>query len=691
MFPSSLRLLVALIAGILCEMYGLVPLSAVYLICSIAVVWTFLFIWISVPARYSIYLTPVHGCMIWIMWICTGYFVSALQDPRLRENWIGNRLQPGDQWIGVCKSLEEKSSTYPCVMEARYLIHASGKTETCTGKVLCYLRKAAYARLPQAGDMLLIRKTPTKLAHRTNPGMPDYAGYMEHQQIYHEVFLDSTEWKYLKPGKTGYFSAVATDLLRFFNYLKISCKHKLHDFLSDPDIRGFAYAMVTGDRGEMDPTIIQSYRNTGTIHILAISGLHIGVLFGACMFILSLCRIPTHMRVLIALLCAWLFVIFSGMAPSACRAALMISLILLPQWVLKRPVSSIDALVSSAILLLIIHPAWIMDIGFQLSYLAVAGILLYYPFLYRCLQTENRIVKKCWSMIAVSVAAQVLILPLSIYYFHQFPVLFFITNLIAVPLSGILLILTCVLLIIPWSSLLFYIAKLILITGYILQGSIQWFHAMKWSQVENLFISFSEMIWMFICLFGMMAFFMKRSRSALAIAMLGFLGFWINRDYVFLQSCTQQKFIVYHIPHVSLLEWVEGQKAFCWLSGNRHQQDDIRELSVSKSLFHIRRQDLATDSTSCTHVFTWNHLQFIQLDGRKQEFLFFREATFPCFIIVTHNAKPDSTWLQHVSPRAVIADGTNTFGTIAKWKNVCEHLNLHFHATSEKGAFVLNL
>ncbi|SFV31838.1 ComEC/Rec2 family competence protein [Thermoflavifilum thermophilum] len=691
MLPSSLRLLIALIAGILLEMYGLAPLSTIYLICSIAVVWAVIFTWISVPATYSICLTPIHGCMIWLMWVCAGYFVSAFHDSRLHQNWIGNCLRPSDQWIGICQSSEEKSSTYQCVMEARYLIHASGKTETCTGKVLCYLRKAAYAKLPQAGDLLLIRKAPTQLAHRTNPGMPDYAGYREHQQIYHEVFLDSMEWKYLKPGKTGYFSAIATEWQRFFNYLKTSCKHKLHDFLFDPDIRGFAYAMVTGDRSEMDPAIIQSYRNTGTIHILAISGLHIGILFGTCMFILGLCRIPTRMRVLIALLCTWLFVIFSGMAPSACRAALMISLILLPQWLLKRPVSSIDALVCSAILLLMIHPAWIMDIGFQLSYLAVAGILLYYPFLHRCLQTENKIVKKCWSMIAVSVAAQVLILPLSIYYFHQFPVLFFITNLVAVPLSSILLILTCILLIMPWPSLSFYIAKLILTTGYILQGSIQWFHAMKWSRVENLFISFPEMIWMFLCLIGMMAFFMNRTKIALSMALLGFLGFWINRDCVFLQSFTQRKFIVYHIPQVSLLEWVEGQKAFSWLSGNRHQQDDIKELSVSNSLFHIQRQDLAIDSSSCTHVFIWNRTQFIQLDGRKQQSLFIKEATFPCFIIVTHNAKPDTTWLQHVSPRVVIADGTNTFGTIAKWKNVCEHLNLHFHATSEKGAFILNL
>jgi len=293
-------------------------------------------------------------------------------------------------------------------------------------------------------------------------------------------------------------------------------------------------------------------------------------------------------------------------------------------------------------------------------------------------------------MLAVSLSAQILILPLSIYNFHQFPILFLITNLIAVPLSSILLILTCAFLIVPWHVLSFYIAKLILLTGLVLHHSLAWFHALKWNRIENMFISFPQMIGMFIFLITTMAFLMKRVRTYLWMMFMSFLGLWMSIDYALFQSIAQRKFIVYHIPHASLLEWVQGRKSVCWLSVNPDLQTDFKDLSASKSFFHIRQQNIITDTTSGTHVFTWNRMQFIQLDGRKPQSLWIKEITRPCFMIITHNARPDSTQLKRISPRAIIVDGTNARPTITKWKNVCEQLNLHFHATSEDGAFVLN-
>ena len=691
MLPSTLRLLIALIAGILMETYSVVPLSILYAVCAIALLWTILFVSTRIPIKPSMYLMPVHGCMIYALWICTGYFASALHDPRLRHDWIAYHLQPGDQWIGICRSSAvEKPASFQYLIEARYLIHPSGSIQKCSGKVLTYLHKAAYASLPRMGDMLLISRTPEKLSHHANPGTPDFANYLEHQHIYHQVFLDSTSWKWYRHVSHEQSLNFRTRLENLFNQLKTSFRNKLQFFLPDQHIRALAYALITGDRNDLNPDMIQAFRSTGTIHILAISGLHIGILFGVCMFILRLFRLSSLISLLVALVCTWMFVFFSGMAPSACRAAFMITLITLPRWILKRPVSSLDACICSAIVLLLIQPSWIMDVGFQLSYLAVAGILLYYSFFYQLLQLKNRFAKKLWGMLAVSLSAQILILPLSIYDFHQFPILFLITNLIAVPLSSILLILTCAFLIVPWHVLSFYIAKLILLTGLVLHHSLAWFHALKWNRIENVFISFPQMIGMFIFLITTMAFLMKRVRTYLWMMFMSFLGLWMSIDYALFQSIAQRKFIVYHIPHASLLEWVQGRKSVCWLSVNADLQTDFKDLAASKSFFHIRQQNIITDTTSGTHVFTWNRMQFIQLDGRKPQSLWIKEITRPCFMIITHNARPDSIQLKRISPRAIIVDGTNARPTITKWKNVCEQLNLHFHATSEDGAFVLN-
>ncbi|MBX5438363.1 MAG: ComEC/Rec2 family competence protein [Thermoflavifilum sp.] len=685
MMPSTARLLIALAAGILAEIYRLIPFTLAYLIFGVALGWSLFFAWARMPPKSSIRLMPLHGSMIWLMWMGVGYWVSALQDPRMDPHWIAYHFQPQDQWIGICRTApEEKSAGYQFLVEVQDLLHGSGKIERCKGKILCYLRKTA-GPLPCPGDTLFFRKAPRRIPHRTNPGMPDFASYLEHQHMYYEIFLDSGTWKLWK-RRTGF------SLQDQLNRLKIACKNKLYDFLPDPDVRGFAYALITGDRSALDQTLIQQYRNTGTIHILAISGLHIGMLFGVWMFVLGLFRVPAQMSSCIALMGIWAFVLFSGMAASACRAAWMITLLILPRWILKRPVSSLDALIGSAILLLIIHPAWIMDIGFQLSYLAVAGILLYYPFIYQHLSFKNKIIKTCWGMVAASLSAQLLILPLSLYTFHQFPFLFLLTNLIAIPLSSILLVLTCVLLVSPWPLLSSGIATGILLVGRVLHESIAWFNALSWNRITNLFISFSEMIWMFIFLICILAFFMKQSKMHLWIALAAMLCLGVNRNMLFLRSASQQKFIVYHLPHVSLLQWIEGHSTVCWLSEHSGRNiSPINELSTSRVFFHIQRQKLIYDSTATTHLFTWHHLQFMLLDGRKHVHIRLPDFSFPYYLIVTHNAIPDSSLLKKIAPKAVVLDGTNAGYTIARWKNLCERLNLHLHSTSEQGAFVLNL
>ncbi|GHT73840.1 hypothetical protein AGMMS50262_05650 [Bacteroidia bacterium] len=271
--------------------------------------------------------------------------------------------------------------------------------------------------------------------------------YLRKQSISATAFVRQSDWQLEKEQKTSF-----SVLLQALSVRRMLLKH-LQIIVPDPDAYSLAAALMFGYRDSIDEDLRQAFNRIGAAHILAISGTHFSILFGMLYGLLSFIgnsRRGKFFKHLLLLPLIWGFAFLTGFSPSVIRAALMMSI-----WIAGDLFSyhsfSLNTVAVAAFFMLLFNPLYLFDAGFQLSFSAVIAIILFYLPLAKIYESRNPLIKYLWELIAVSIAAQTGVLPLTLYYFRRFPVLFLITNLLLIPLTTILLLL------IPFSLLLYFI------------------------------------------------------------------------------------------------------------------------------------------------------------------------------------------------------------------------------------------
>ena len=346
----------------------------------------------------------------------------------------------------------------------RYLakVIASDFQQNIQGKILLYTKDKTLV----LGSVLNLRSKIISFQKNRNPGEFNAQSFWNKKQVFHFVYLKNSD-TIIGIKKMSYLKT--NSLLIAYKFDSILKKH----LLSEESYK-IASALLLGSRSGISEEVIADYAKTGTIHILSVSGLHVSVIFLVLNKILSLLKWgKTQLLksiILISFVCLYAYI--TGLSPSVCRSAVMISFSIIGKQI-NHQSNPYNLIAGSAFFLLIINPAYLFDIGFQLSYLAVLGIIYFYDAIYRLIYFKNKIADQIWMLIAVSIAAQLSTLPISLYYFHQFPNYFLLANLIAIPLSSIALYLGIAILALnPIPMISKYIglilSKCIALMGYIL-------------------------------------------------------------------------------------------------------------------------------------------------------------------------------------------------------------------------------
>lgn len=289
-------------------------------------------------------------------------------------------------------------------------------------------------------NWIVLYKTPQLIASQKNNGF-DYKHYAFIQQIYYQVYVQENDMELVKKEKVPLF----TDLL--FT-TKNSIIKLLDQYIEGKQEAGIAQALLIGFKRNIDKSLLDAYSKTGIIHIIAISGMHLGMIYLLLLKLLYPLRNKNQYPVIefiIVVIIIWLFTLLTGAAPSIVRAAIIFSCMSMGK-LLKRKYNSLNALAFAALCILFYNPLLIDDIGFQLSFAAVISIICFYLPIKKLLYIENKILLLCWESTSITISAQILTLPLLLYHFHQFPVIFLFTNFIAVPISGVVLYLEILLL-----------------------------------------------------------------------------------------------------------------------------------------------------------------------------------------------------------------------------------------------------
>ena len=303
-----------------------------------------------------------------------------------------------------------------------------GNTITASGNLLITIKDKA-ARQLYYGDELLIPSTYNTIDPPFNPAEFNYKQYLANQNIHYQEYLTDGQYYILAKNK-------GNGLITYSLRLRQRLVEKLKLHLRSSEAIAVASTLILGYKADLSNDVLQAYSKTGTIHVLSVSGAHVAILFILLNFVfnfLNRFRFGKTIKPLLIILVIWYYSLLTGFSPAVCRAAVMISMVIIGK-TYSRYINTLNILAVSAFFLLLYDPYFILDVGFQLSYLAVFGLIVLQPIVYQWIDIKNKWADKIWLLCSVSIAAQVITFPLSAYYFHQFPVYFLVSNLfIAIP------------------------------------------------------------------------------------------------------------------------------------------------------------------------------------------------------------------------------------------------------------------
>ncbi len=351
-------------------------------------------------------------------------------------------------------------------------------------------------KAPSSGTYLLCELNLKPVDAPANPGQFDYGQYLRRQGIYRQAFVAKYQIVSYKPS----WEEGIMPLMAKWRH-NVSLEFEKNGLTGDR--LGVAAALVLGDRNFLSADIQTTYSKSGVMHILAVSGMHVAILYGFLLVLLGFLdksRTGSVIQSIIILILVWCYSFLTGLPPSVLRSAVMFTFLIMGK-LFNRNSNSLNTLAASAFCLILVSPNIVFDIGFQLSYMAVAGIIIFYEPIRKLYLPGNRILKYLWELIAVSIAAQLTTTSLAIYYFHQFPNYFLLSNLVAVPASSITLALAIVLLVtsfFPWLAA--YVAVAL---GYgidFLNGGIRFVEQIPGSVTENISISLFETYFIYLIL-----------------------------------------------------------------------------------------------------------------------------------------------------------------------------------------------
>ena len=393
-------------------------------------------------------------------------------------------------------------------------------------KILVYFDKNLDARQVYKGSMIITRKKLQPIQNIKTIDF-DYIGYCHLQHIYGQLFLKENDFGVIgQEQEKPIFSKLDSFRKKLVIILKNQIPRKSEN--------GFLEALLFGYTEDLDPSLMKSYANTGAVHIIAISGLHLTLI---CQLLqvgfLGMGRRKSLKWPKFILITGilWAYSLFSGASPSVIRAATMFSLVLFARD-MQRQTVLYNTLASSAFLLLCFDPGWLWDTGFQLSYAAVLGLGLFATRLQGLIQVRNKILEAVWKATAISIAAQVFTTPLSIYYFHQFPVYFLFANLLAVPLSsGILVggILLCIFYSIrPMADFLGWGLG---IGVEVLNRTIHYFSKLPGAVISQLTLNLPQLFSIYFSLFCFYQFLKMKQKSWLLAGLAGVVFFQVFRFF----------------------------------------------------------------------------------------------------------------------------------------------------------------
>jgi competence protein ComEC len=601
----------------------------------------------------------------------------------------------------VADYLIEKPHTTITTLEVRQAL-IGGEWRSVTGQVRLTVSRDTSGRRLLYGDQVLVKGSPVPVRGPANPFQFDYRRYLAWRHIHHQHFVDAGQMVRLNENPE---SSLRTGSI----LVRRRVDEVLRDNISAKREYGIATALLLGVKDDLDNDIRNAYANTGTMHVLAVSGLHVGIIFGILHFFLAGLRsVPGHRFYsgVIVILVLVLYAYLTGLSPSVLRAVLMFSLFTIGT-AFGFQKSTYNTLAIVAFALLCYNPYYVMEVGFQLSFLAVMAILYLQPRLYRLWNFDHKLADFVWKLITLSIAAQVATFPLGLLYFHQFPVYFLLSNLLIVPLAGVVLYAGLGFLAMSWVPLLsemgaWVFEKLVLLMNWIIE-TIEW---LPQSVITGVTISNAQAWLLYGAIGSVILFFQIRKLAFLALAcglMAAFSGIGIRHNR---QNFRENTFVVYSIRGKSVGAFLAGAEAVLVTGKGTAIEAEEMQFHLwphwwNSGVTAYKRAEPgkepvglpvssppAYETEEGNQIYVWRGLRIMQVQEKLRQM---PAHPIPLNVLIVQNNAPIdvAVLLSGYRIQHLVFDTSNTPFYLRKMKEQIAAAGVAFHSVPEQGAFLL--
>lgn len=623
----------------------------------------------------------IYKSLFGISCILTSFFIGSF------TLVINNDKLNSNHYLKDLKSVENEYSAEIIIKEKlkntinndRYvakIIELNGNKSY--GKIILNIRKDSLMPTLEMGSHLKVFGSFYKNRKPNNPDQFDYGKYLENQQIYAQVYADASN---IKIG-----SQVDKTISYYASKLRNKIVHNLEKNNFNKTELSVVVALILGQQQDISQEVIRDYQYAGAIHVLSVSGLHVGCILLFITFLLK--PIPNDkkgsiIKLIIVIASLWLFGILAGLAPSVVRSVTMFSFVAIGMF-LRRSVNIYHTLVVSALLILLFQPAFLFDIGFQLSYIALFFIVWLQPLLASIWTPKYKIVNYFWEIVTVSFAAQIGTLPLSIYYFHQFPGLFFVTNIVILPMLSLILGIGVVVMILASVNVVWYpMMKLLEYSIWFLNKIIAWVASFEDFIFKDIPLN-SYMLWSsYLLIFSLIIWSKKPTFKKLTLSLSALILVQIISIQAKYSSQNKEEFIVFNKKKSSIITERKGDKVTLYSNDSILKTTD--DNLVLKSYLVANYCKIEKKET-LSNLYYFKDKKILLMDSSTV----YLPHEKPDILIITNSPKVNLERIfKQWKPKQVVVDAANFKSYIKIWKATCIKEKIPFHDTTEKGFYKL--
>jgi competence protein ComEC len=567
----------------------------------------------------------------------------------------------------------------PTDFSERYVAYVQGvDTSKSSGKLLMVFSGDSTHVPFEIDDELLAYGPIESIKPPLNPHQFSYKDYLNNMGIAHQLPIANSNYLIIENASTTLYGFMAA--------LRNKIRAKLQNADFGAEQIAVLEAILLGQRNDLSEATYADYKNAGAVHILAVSGLHIGILLLLLQFILRpLEYLPEGktLKLLTIVVLLWGFALLAGFSASIVRAVSMFTFVAYALY-LNRPGNTYNILALSMIfILLAINPMLLFQVGFQLSYAAVIAIVCGYPLLQNFLQPKPWSLRKLWQLLSVSVAAQLGVLPISLFYFHQFPGLFFISNILIIPFLGLILGMGILVITLALGGILpGYLVKSYDSIITLMNESVAWVAGQEAFVFRNIPFDFMQLLLTYAIIVALVLFLTKSTYPRTVILMTAVIGFQVWVFYSLYETKQKETTLIAHQSRNSVILHQIGSKLIVFSDDKNAAMKLARDYQVGEGTTSLVNHPLQ-------NAYFYGNEKLFVIDSSG---VYPSQATDMDYLLLTQSPKINlERLLVATSPKKIIADGSNYSSFIERWKTTCLKRKIPFHYTGEKGAYFFGM